>query len=64
MFIKSLDTPRQYDVFLGSGWENWLRVTVNKNKLEVIKTNLSDIDPKTLQLIFFKIKKFIRKEKE
>lgn len=64
MLIKPLYDPREYDVFIGYGWENWVRVRLiqGNNGLEVISTDVTNIDPKTLQLIFFKIKKFKKKE--
>lgn len=62
MFIKPLDNPREYDVFLGSGWENWVRVRVGSNhKITVVKTDVEDLEPSTLRLILFRIEKLRRK---
>lgn len=63
MFIKSLYNPREYDVFLGEGWENWVRVRIgNNNKIQVLKTNIEELEPSTVRLIMFKINKQRRKE--
>lgn len=65
MFIKPLEHEYHgYDVFIGYGWENWIRVKLEKNKLVVLGTTVEDLDPKTTRLIFFKIKKLLKKEKE
>lgn len=58
MFIKPLDNPREYDVFLGTGWENWVRVRVSStHKITVVKTSIEELEPSTLRLILFKIGK-------
>lgn len=66
MFIKSLYEPHEFDVFLGQGWENWLRVSLKGNELVVKQKaeHVGDISPNTWKLIFHKIKKHIKKEKE
>lgn len=63
MYIKSLYDPREFDVFLGEGWENWVRVKfMSPSRLEIIKTTVEDLDPSTLQLIYYKLKKYRKKE--
>jgi len=62
MFIKALDNPREYDVFLGSGWTNWIRVKFINNGVEVVKKSVEEIEPATLSLIFYKIKRLRRKK--
>lgn len=62
MFIKPLEYEHhQFDVFLGYGWESWVRVRFDKNKVQVVKTNVEDLEPQTLRLIYFKIKKMLSK---
>lgn len=62
MYIKPLEYEHhQFDVFLGIGWESWVRVKFDKNKIFVVKTNVEDLEPTTLRLIFFKIKKLLNK---
>jgi len=56
MFIKPLWDTKEYDVFVGKGWENWARVKMDRNKVTVVKSAI-EIDPSTMRLIFFKIKK-------
>jgi len=62
MYIKELYNPREYDVFLGDGWENWVRVKyTSSNKIEVVNTSVEELEPSTLRLIYFKLKKLRRK---
>ena len=56
MEIKSLDSNREFDVFVGSGWDNWIRVKYTPTKVEVVNSAFQPSDS-TLDLIFFKIKK-------
>lgn len=56
MEIKSLDLNREFDVFVGSGWDNWIRVKYTPTKVEVVKSAFQPSDS-TLDLIYFKIKK-------
>lgn len=63
MLIKPLDEYKQYDVFLGQGWENWVRVKFDRARVEVIKTSVDDLDGSTIRLIYFKLKKIIEREK-
>ena len=58
MLIKPLDDYKQFDVFLGHGWENWLRVRFNKNRVDVLKTNIQFLEPSALRLVYFKLKNF------
>lgn len=65
MYIKPMWDSREFDVFVGHGWENWIRVKVVKNSCVIVKTNVDNIDPATLRLIYFKVKKkFFHKPKE
>lgn len=63
MLIKPLDEYKQYDIFLGFGWENWVRVKMDKTRVQVVKTNIEDLDASTIRLIYFKIKRLIDREK-
>ena len=45
MFIKRLK-PNVYDVFVGSGWNNWTRVTRTQSGVQVVSGNM--LDQKTL----------------
>jgi len=56
MEIKPLDVDRQFDIFVGNGWDNWVRVKYTPTKVEVIDSSFQPSDS-TLELIFFKIKK-------
>lgn len=56
MEIKKLDTHREFDVFLGSGWDNWVRVKYSKNGCAVVKSSFQP-SAETLDLIYYKIKK-------
>ena len=64
MLIKSLDEYKQFDVFLGHGWENWLRVKHDHNKVTVLKSSVPDIEPQTLRLVYFKIKKLLDRQEK
>jgi len=60
MEIKKLDLHNQYDVFVGDGWENWLRVQIDNRapSVEVLKSSDDvEVTPELMQFIFFKIKK-------
>lgn len=62
MLIKPLDNPREFDVFLGHGWENWVRVRLaDNNRLSVVKTSIDELEPSTLRLILFKVIKLRKK---
>lgn len=63
MYIVQLYNPREYDVFLGEGWENWVRVKYGQNRVDVVKTDVDELEPNTLKLIFFKIRKLRKKER-
>lgn len=63
MLIKALDDYKKYDVFLGYGWENWIRVKFDKTRVTVVKTNIEDLDASTIRLIYFKLKRLIDREK-
>ena len=63
MLIKPLDNYRQYDVFLGLGWENWVRVKFDRSRVSVVKTSVTDLDGSTIRLIYYKLKKMLEKEK-
>lgn len=63
MLIKPLDDYKKYDIFLGYGWENWIRVKMDKSRVEVVKTNIEELDASTLRLIYFKLKRLIDREK-
>jgi len=56
MEIKQLDNNREFDVFLGNGWENWIRVKYSNSRVDIIKSNLEPTQS-TLDLIYYKIKK-------
>lgn len=56
MEIKQLDNNREFDVFVGKGWDNWVRVKYTSGGVEVIKSSFQPSES-TLELIFFKIKK-------
>ena len=63
MYLKSLDEDNVFDVFLGNGWTNWLRVKVlsNTNKVEVVKkADHVDVTDKLRELIYFKIRRYQR----
>ena len=64
MVIKPLDAYKQYDVFLGLGWENWVRVKFDRSHVSVVKTTVEDLDASTIRLIYFKLKKLIDKERK
>ena len=59
MFIKPLWDTNTYDIFLGKGWENWIRVFVTpQRRVNVVKkAEHVDPTPKLLELIFYKIRK-------
>lgn len=57
MLIKPLDAYKEYDVFLGDGWENWVRVRYGRGEVKVLKTSVEDLDPAALKIIFYKIRK-------
>ena len=56
MVIKPLDTHHEFDVFLGNGWDNWVRVKYSRTGVQVVKSAFQPSSD-TLELIFFKIKK-------
>lgn len=56
MEIKQLDNNREFDVFVGKGWSNWVRVKYTSSKVEVIKSSFQPSET-TLELIYYKIKK-------
>ena len=61
MYIKSLGEENKFDVFLGNGWLNFLRVQVQGNKIEVLsKADHVDVTDKLKELVFFKIKRYQR----
>lgn len=65
MFIKPLEYEHhQFDVFLGHGWDSWIRVQFDQNKVMVVKTNVDNLEPSTLRLIYFKIKKLLMVKRE
>ena len=60
MYIKTLE-QNKFDVFLGNGWLNWVRVQVKGNQVEVLnKSEHVDVTPKLQELIYFKIRKYQR----
>jgi hypothetical protein len=59
MYIKQVNS-KEYDVFIGSGWENHLRVTLahsERKAVPVTVENHVEVTPKLLELIYYKIKK-------
>ena len=60
MEIKQLFEENEFDVFLGRGWENWLRIKVGRNKnVEVLmKADHVDPTPKLLELIYWKTRRY------
>lgn len=61
MFIKDLYSPKEFDVFLGEGWENWVRVRLGgPAKIKILASNV-EVEENTLRLIFYKIKTHIKK---
>lgn len=61
MLIKPLYEPNRYDIFLGTGWENWMRVNVKSSEVEVInKSDNVEVTKKLLELIFYKIRRYKR----
>ena len=60
MYLKPLEANK-FDVFLGTGWLNHVRVQVKGNTVEVLsKAEHVDVSDKLKELIFFKIKKYQR----
>jgi hypothetical protein len=62
MEIKPLYNDNEFDVFIGNGWENWLRVTLDHSKrqaaVEGFLASHVEVTPKLLELIYYKCKKF------
>lgn len=56
MVIKPLEEHRQFDVFLGNGWDNWVRVRYTRGGVEVVKSSFQP-SAETLELVFYKLKK-------
>jgi hypothetical protein len=58
--IKKLYDDNEFDVFLGSGWDNWIRVKIGKNKqVEVLdKSEHVTPTPKLLELVFYKTRRY------
>lgn len=56
MFIKPLEEHRQFDVFLGKGWDNWVRVKFTRNGCEMIKSSFTPSSD-ALELIFYQLKR-------
>lgn len=56
MEIKQLYEENEFDVFLGLGWNNWLRVRTNRDKtVDVLgKSEHINVTPKLLELIWYK----------
>ena len=61
MLIKPLYDHNTYDIFLGEGWMNWVRVKTTTDELIVIdKAETVEITGKLTELIYFKIKRYRR----
>lgn len=63
MYIKPTYEDNQFDVFLGNGWTNWLRVQIGSSYKEVkVLDKAEHIEPseKLKELIFFKVKRYQR----
>lgn len=61
MLIKPLDEVNKYDIFLGKGWENWVRVHVKSDEVEIMNKSPSvEITKKLLDLIFYKVRRYKR----
>ena len=62
MFVKPLYDKEEYDVFLGEGWLNWVRVrALPRNRtVEVLgKADHVNVTDKLKELIFFKTRKAV-----
>lgn len=60
MFIKPLYDKEEYDVFLGEGWDNWVRVRAlpSKKTVDILAKNAAvNLTDKLKRVIFFKTRK-------
>ncbi len=60
MEIKPLDGNKEFDVFIGNAWDNWLRVNLDHSHRRASVVRVAEhveVTPKLLELIYFKIKK-------
>jgi hypothetical protein len=63
MFIKPLYDDNQFDIFLGNGWSNWLRVQVGNSVRDTkVLSKAEHVEPsdKLKELIYFKVRKYQR----
>jgi hypothetical protein len=60
MEIKRLYNDNEFDIFLGSGWENWIRVKVGRNKqVECLaKAEHVQLNDKLAELIYYKTRRY------
>lgn len=60
MFIKPLYDKEEYDVFLGQGWENWVRVKAiprDRTVTVLAKSEHVNVTDGLKQAIFFRTRK-------
>jgi hypothetical protein len=56
MEIKQVHDTKEFDVFFGRGWNNWVRVLYTPNAVEVVKATIQP-SQQTLDQVYWKIKK-------